>query len=117
MAHAWNACWVNALGGSNPPFSAGSAPASTDAGAFFFSGPKEISRSGSYVGFMTGYVAGSSAKFTDVFPGRRLPAGNHGLAGSWPCMSGVHRTAGVWSHGMSRQDTALSAASWSQSIG
>lgn len=22
MAHAWNACWVNALGGSNPPFSA-----------------------------------------------------------------------------------------------
>ncbi len=22
MAHAWNACWVNALGGSNPPSSA-----------------------------------------------------------------------------------------------
>ncbi len=27
MAHAWNACWVNALGGSNPPSSAvGPAP-------------------------------------------------------------------------------------------
>ena len=23
MAHAWKACWVNALGGSNPPSSAG----------------------------------------------------------------------------------------------
>jgi len=22
MAHAWKACWVQALGGSNPPFSA-----------------------------------------------------------------------------------------------
>ena len=22
MAHAWKACWVKALGGSNPPFSA-----------------------------------------------------------------------------------------------
>jgi len=22
MAHAWTACWVKALGGSNPPFSA-----------------------------------------------------------------------------------------------
>lgn len=22
MAHAWNACWVHALGGSNPPSSA-----------------------------------------------------------------------------------------------
>ena len=26
MAHAWNACWVNALGGSNPPSSADGKP-------------------------------------------------------------------------------------------
>src|SRR5688500_3299948 len=29
MAHAWNACWVNALGGSNPPFSATGNPVLT----------------------------------------------------------------------------------------
>ncbi len=28
MAHAWNACWVNALGGSNPPSSAKKDPES-----------------------------------------------------------------------------------------
>ena len=26
MAHAWNACWVHALGGSNPPSSATGRP-------------------------------------------------------------------------------------------
>src|SRR5450830_1408793 len=26
MAHAWKACWVKALGGSNPPSSAGDGP-------------------------------------------------------------------------------------------
>src|SRR6478736_4011885 len=33
MAHAWNACWVNALGGSNPPFSA-FGPGPLDRGLF-----------------------------------------------------------------------------------
>src|SRR5512134_156804 len=33
MAHAWNACWVNALGGSNPPFSA-VGPGPLDRGLF-----------------------------------------------------------------------------------
>jgi hypothetical protein len=37
MAHAWKACWVKALGGSNPPFSARyqiiyTIPPQTDAG-------------------------------------------------------------------------------------
>src|SRR5699024_7164809 len=30
MAHAWNACWVNALGGSNPPSSAGERPLTSE---------------------------------------------------------------------------------------
>ena len=34
MAHAWNACWVHALGGSNPPSSALS-PASSFRGRGF----------------------------------------------------------------------------------
>src|SRR5699024_6406391 len=42
MAHAWNACWVNALGGSNPPSSAVGKPPPADSsagGGFSFVGP------------------------------------------------------------------------------
>jgi hypothetical protein len=34
MAHAWKACWVNALGGSNPPFSASSRTPTGNSGRF-----------------------------------------------------------------------------------
>jgi hypothetical protein len=69
MAHAWNACWVNALGGSNPPFSAGKDPAPVQPGAGSF-----LLRSG-YPASSAGTPGGGFA-WSPASQGQAYDAGN-----------------------------------------
>lgn len=90
MAHAWNACWVNALGGSNPPFSAvGPGPRT---GAFLRSEPMPPSQAPA----MRHAGAGSG---DDAQPAEPPPGGL--FAGANPAKGKAHdgeRHPGAQSH-------------------
>src|SRR5665647_1912450 len=68
MAHAWKACWVKALGGSNPPSSAGEGPVTC---VFAGGGPFGMSVAGWHGPRLS---PGNDARPVTELPGRTVSA-------------------------------------------